>query len=94
MSLNSALCLPHVRMKLQKLTDLGYKTLPYSPNKRLGEYGLPLFLVKFLGQKAFCYKEDAEIAFKDLLASKPLEFYHIGINLAMAEMYRCSGFLF
>ena len=71
------------KMTLQKLTHLGYETLPhpsYSPDLSPIDYHFLKHLDTFLGQKTFCSKEEVETAFKDFLASKLLEIYCTGIN--------------
>ena len=80
------------RMTIQKLIDLGYKTLPHLL------YSLDLSPIDnyfyqasghFLRQKTFHSKIEAEMAFKDFLASKPLEFYRTGINKLVNQWQKC-----
>ena len=85
------------RITLQKLTDLGgYEILPHLPFSPDFPHTNNYFssIQTFLHQKAICSKQKVETAFKDFLASKPLEFYRRGIALSMEKMYRCSGIIF
>ena len=69
--------------KLQKLIDLGNETLlhpPYFSSFSPISYHFVNHLDIFLCQKTFHYKGEVEMAFKDSLASKLLEFYYPWIN--------------
>ena len=78
--------LSHVaRMTLQKLVDIEYETflhLPYSLELSPTNYLLffPSILDTFFTLKNIPSKGEIETAFKDLLASKPLEIYHTNID--------------
>ena len=86
---------PHVaRMTLQKLTDLGYETLPhppYSPDLSLTDYHLFKHLAAFLSNKTFRSNAEVESFFKDFLASKPKDFYQRGINDLVDRWQRCMA---
>ena len=87
------------KMTLQNITELRYETLPpppYSPVLTANQ--LPFFQASghfFYTKKKFCSTEEVETAFKDFLASKPLEFYCRGINNVVNWwMNTCSGIVF
>ena len=86
---------PHVaRMTLQKLTDLGYETLPhppYSPDLSPTDYHLFKHLAAFLSNKTFRSNAEVESFFKDFLASKPKDFYQRGINDLVDRWQRCMA---
>ncbi|KAF2356735.1 Transposase type 1 [Trinorchestia longiramus] len=84
---------PHVaRMTVQKLTELGYETLPhppYSPDLSPTDYHLIKRLSAFLDGKTFRSKQEVETIFKDFVASQPLTFYQHGINNLVVRWQRC-----
>ncbi|KAF2355749.1 Transposase type 1 [Trinorchestia longiramus] len=84
---------PHVaRMTVQKLTELGYETLPhppYSPDISHTDYRLVKHLSTFLDGKTFRSKQEVETTFKDFVASQPLTFYQQGINNLVVRWQRC-----
>ncbi|KAF2359945.1 hypothetical protein FHG87_009295 [Trinorchestia longiramus] len=84
---------PHVaRMTVQKLTELGYETLPrppYSPDLSPTDYHLFKHLSTFLDGKTFRSKQEVETTFKDFVASQPLTFYQQGINNLVLRWQRC-----
>ncbi|KAF2367367.1 Transposase type 1 [Trinorchestia longiramus] len=84
---------PHVaRMTVQKLTELGYETLPhppYSPDLSPTDYHLFKHLSTFLDGKTFRFKQEVETTFKDFVASQPLTFYPQGINNLVVRWQRC-----
>ncbi|KAF2352489.1 Transposase type 1 [Trinorchestia longiramus] len=84
---------PHVaRMTVQKLTELGYETLPhppYSPDLSPTNYHLFKHLCTFLDGKTFRSKQEVEMTFKDFVASQPLTFYQQGINNLVVRWQRC-----
>ncbi|KAF2360082.1 hypothetical protein FHG87_009162 [Trinorchestia longiramus] len=84
---------PHVaRMTVQKLTELGYETLPhhpYCPDLSPTDYPLFKHLSTFLEGKTFRSKQEVETTFKDFVASQPLTFYQQGINNLVARWQRC-----
>ena len=86
---------PHVaRMTLQKLTDLGYETLPhppYSPDLSPTDYHLFKHLAAFLSNKTFRSNAEVESFFKDFLASKPKDIYQRGINDLVDRWQRCMA---
>ncbi|KAF2366449.1 hypothetical protein FHG87_002806 [Trinorchestia longiramus] len=83
---------PHVaRMTVQKLTELGYETLPhppYSPDLSLTDYHLFKHLSTFLDGKTFRSKQEVE-TFKDFVTLQPLTFYQHGINNLVVRWERC-----
>ncbi|KAF2359666.1 Transposase type 1 [Trinorchestia longiramus] len=84
---------PHVaRMTVQKLTELGYETLPhppYSPNLSPTDYHLFKHLSTFFYGKTFRSKQEVKTTFKDFVASQPLTFYQQGINNFVVRWQRC-----
>ena len=67
----------------QKITDLRYETFqhpPYFHDLSPTNYRFFKFLDTFFTPKTFCFKCVAKFAFKNLLPSKPSEFYRTGIN--------------
>ncbi|KAF2355521.1 Transposase type 1 [Trinorchestia longiramus] len=84
---------PHVaRMTVQKLTELGYETLPhspYSPDLSPTDYYLFKHLSAILDSKTFRSKQEVETTFKDFVASQPLTFYQQGINNLVFRWQRC-----
>ncbi|KAF2358639.1 Transposase type 1 [Trinorchestia longiramus] len=84
---------PHVaRRTVQKLTELGYETLPhppYSPDISPTDYHLFKHLSTFLDGKTFRSKQEVETTFKDFVASQPLTFYQQGINNLVVRWQRC-----
>ncbi|KAF2364599.1 hypothetical protein FHG87_004649 [Trinorchestia longiramus] len=84
---------PHVaRMTVQKLTELGYETLPhppYSPDLSPTDYHLFKHLSTFLDGKTFRSKQEVETTFKNFVASQPLTFYQQGINNLVVRRQRC-----
>ncbi|KAF2355031.1 Transposase type 1 [Trinorchestia longiramus] len=84
---------PHVaRMTVQKLTELGYETLPhlpYSPDLSPTYYYLFKHLSTFLDGKTFRSKQEVEMTFKDFVASQPLTFSQQGINNLVVRRQRC-----
>ncbi|KAF2345838.1 Transposase type 1 [Trinorchestia longiramus] len=84
---------PHVaRMTVQKLTELGYDTLPhppYSPNLSPTHNHLFKHLSTFLDRKTFRSKQEVETTFKDFVVSQPLTFYQQGINNLLVRWQRC-----
>ncbi|KAF2363313.1 hypothetical protein FHG87_005940 [Trinorchestia longiramus] len=80
------------RMTVQKLTELGYNTLPhplYSPDLLPADYHLFKHLSTFLDGKTLRSKQEVETTFKDFVASQPLTFYQQGINNLVARWQRC-----
>ena len=68
------------RMTLQKLIDLVFETLPqppYSPDLSRTDYRFFKRWGTFTCQKQFRSKREVETAFKDFLASKPLEVFFL-----------------
>ncbi|KAF2353489.1 Transposase type 1 [Trinorchestia longiramus] len=84
---------PHVaRMTVQKLTELGYETLPhppYSPDLSPTDYHLFKHFSTFLDGKTFRFTQEVETTFKDFAASQPLTFYQQGINNLVVRWQRC-----
>lgn len=84
---------PHVaRLTLQKLTDLGYETLPhppYSPDLSPTDYHFFKHLSTFLNGKTFRSKEEVKLAFNNFVASQPITFYQRGINNLVDRWQRC-----
>ncbi|KAF2346797.1 hypothetical protein FHG87_022446 [Trinorchestia longiramus] len=84
---------PHVaKMTVQKLTELGYETLPhppYSPDLSPTDCHLFKHLSTFLDGKTFRSKQKVETTFKDFVASQPLTFYQQGINNLVVRWQRC-----
>ncbi|KAF2361874.1 Transposase type 1 [Trinorchestia longiramus] len=84
---------PHVaRMTVQKLTELGYETLPhppYSPDLSPTDYHLFKHLSTFLDGETFRSKQEVETTFKDFVATQPLAFYQQGINNLVVRWQRC-----
>ena len=87
--------LPHVARKtLQKLTDLGYKTLLhplYSSDLSPTHYHFFKHLATFLSNKTFSSNVEVESVFKDFLASKPKDFFQRGINDLVNRWQRCMA---
>ncbi|KAF2345332.1 Transposase type 1 [Trinorchestia longiramus] len=84
---------PHVaRMTVQKLTELGYDTLPHlpcSPDLSPTDYHLFKHFSTYLDGKTFRFKQEVETTFKDFVASQPLTFYQQGINNLVVRWQRC-----
>ncbi|KAF2352071.1 Transposase type 1 [Trinorchestia longiramus] len=83
---------PHVAMTVQKLTELGYETLPYppySPDLSPTDYHLFKHLSTFLDGKTFRSKQEVETTFKDFVASQPLTFHQQGIKNLVVRWQRC-----
>ncbi|KAF2363477.1 Transposase type 1 [Trinorchestia longiramus] len=79
------------RMTVQKLTELGYETLPhppYFPDLSPTDYHLFKHLSTFLDGKTFRYKQEVETTFKDFVALQPLTFYQQGINNLVVRWQR------
>ena len=84
---------PHVaKMTIQKLTELGYETLPhppYSPDLSPTDYHFFQALNTYLHGKIFKKKSEAENAFKDFVNSRSSDFYHTGINGLVSRWQKC-----
>ena len=70
---------PHVARKtMQKLTDLGYETLPhppFPPDLSPTDYHFFKHLAAFLSNKTFSSNVEIESVFKRFLAPNPKDFY-------------------
>ena len=67
----------------QTKPNLVYETFPnssYSPNHSATDNHFFKHLLAYFTPKTFRSKGEVETAFKDFLASRPLEFYRKGIN--------------
>ena len=86
---------PHVaRMTVQKLTDLGYETLPhppYSPDLSPTDYNFLKHLDNILSNKSFRTKEEVKSVFMNFLVSKSQDFYRRGINDLLDRWQRCMA---
>jgi histone-lysine N-methyltransferase SETMAR len=75
---------PHTaRLTQQKIRELGWEVLPhppYSPDIAPSDYYLFRSLQHFLNGKIFNNIEDIKIALSGYFASKPPEFYEMGIR--------------
>ena len=78
---------PHVaRMTLQKLTDMGYETLPHSPYSQIFHLLIIIFLSTlstFFNGTIFALKKRKQ------LSSQPITFYQRGINNFVDRWQRC-----
>ena len=70
-----------IQPTLQKLNELGYKVLPYSPDLSPTDYHFFKHLDNFLQGKCFYNHQDAENAFQEFFKSLSTDFYATGINL-------------
>uniref|UniRef100_A0A0N5CAF0 HTH_48 domain-containing protein n=1 Tax=Strongyloides papillosus TaxID=174720 RepID=A0A0N5CAF0_STREA len=84
---------PHVlRITVQKLTELGYETLPhppYSPDLSSTDYHLFKELELHLRQKKFSKSDDLKNDVLEFLDSRDRSFYSNGINKLVSRWQQC-----
>uniref|UniRef100_A0A0N5C1N5 Histone-lysine N-methyltransferase SETMAR n=1 Tax=Strongyloides papillosus TaxID=174720 RepID=A0A0N5C1N5_STREA len=84
---------PHVsRITVQKLTELGYETLPhspYSPDLSPTDYHLFKELELYLRQKKFSKSDDLKNDVLEFLDSRDRSFYSNGINKLVSRWQQC-----
>ena len=84
---------PHVSKKtLQKLSELGYETLPhpaYSPDLAPTDFHFFKHLDNFLTEKIFRNDEDIKTAFEAFIESRTPDFYANGINKLVSRWQQC-----
>ena len=84
---------PHVaKPTLQKLNELGHKTLPhppYSPDFSPTDYHFFKRLDNFMHEKFFKNLSDIKNAFSDFIATRMQDFYVTGINTLVLCWQKC-----
>ncbi|KOC60779.1 Histone-lysine N-methyltransferase SETMAR, partial [Habropoda laboriosa] len=84
---------PHIsQITVQNLNTLKYETLPHSPylpDLSLTDYHFFKHLNHFLNEKTFMNQETVENAFKQLIVTKPPNFYKNGIQKLLTNLKKC-----